>query len=460
MRKKNSLSKFITIVLLLLIVGGGGFLFLSPQFEQEKPTITMENNGFWNLKDSLKINITDNSGIKYHKVTFKDNSKEIVLDEKIAPTPQGDISLELNPPKLDMFYKGENVTITIEAIDGSKWNFLNGNANKISYDLKIDTKRPVANVMANSRYIKRAGSSIAIVKVEDTNLKEAYIDFCGKAVYSLTPFYKENYYAALIPWDINIKFDEFTQVTLVASDKAGNFTKTKIPFYIQEFKEKHDDIKISDRFIEGVSKNVLAQMGESIPDSPKDIFIKQNNELRAKNVETIRQIALKYVGKEFVSDFNINAFKRLRGSRTAAGYGERRSYFYNGEKIDEAWHLGMDWASIKKASIKTTNSGNIIFNQYLGIYGNTLMIDHGLGLVSLYAHTTNQFVTDGENVRSNTKIATTGISGAVLGDHLHFGVVVQGIEVNPIEWMDRNWIKTRIFDIINDAKKIIDRDSK
>jgi len=460
MRKKNSLSKFITIILLLVIVGGGGFVFLSPQFEQEKPVISMDNKEYWNLKDKLHITIKDVSGIKYYKVTFKDNAKEIVLDEKISPTPQGEVLLTLDAPKLDMFYKGENVTIIIEATDGSKWNFLNGNAEKTSYELKIDTKSPIANVMANSRYIKRSGSAIAIVKVEDPNLKEAYIDFCGKAIYSLTPFYKENYYAALIPWDINIGFDDFTQVTLVASDKAGNISKTKIPFYIQEFKEKHDDITISDRFIDGVSKNVLAQMGESTPQNPKDIFIKQNNELRAKNVETIKQIALRYVGKEFVNDFNVKTFKRLPGSRTAAGYGEKRSYFYNGEKIDEAWHLGMDWASIKKASIKTTNSGNIIFKEYLGIYGNTLMIDHGLGLVSLYAHTTNQFVTDGQNVGANTKIATTGISGAVLGDHLHFGVVVQGIEVNPIEWMDRNWIKTRILDIISDAKKIIDRDNK
>jgi murein DD-endopeptidase MepM/ murein hydrolase activator NlpD len=88
------------------------------------------------------------------------------------------------------------------------------------------------------------------------------------------------------------------------------------------------------------------------------------------------------------------------------------------------------------------------------------MIDHGLGLVSLYAHTTNQFVTDGEHIKANTKIATTGISGAVLGDHLHFGIVVQGVEVNPIEWMDKNWIKTRILDIMDEAKKTIDRDHK
>jgi murein DD-endopeptidase MepM/ murein hydrolase activator NlpD len=460
MAKKNGAGQFITILILLLLVGGGGFIYLSPQFEQNKPQIKLNTNGFWNLRDKLNLTITDQSALKYYKVVFKDNSKEIVLDEKVLSGSDTTLNLELNPPKLDMFYKGEDVQIIVEAVDSSKWNFLNGNANKSIFNVKIDKKRPVANVVANSRYIKRSGSALVVVKVQDENLEDAYIDFCGKAKYQLIPYYKENYFIALIPWDINIGFDEFTQVTLVANDKAGNNTTAKIPFYIQKFNVKHDDIKLNENFINQVSTNVLQQMGEDVPNDLKERFIKQNNELRAKNVQTIKEVALKHLDKELVTNFKINPFKRLRGSKTAAGYGERRSYFLNGEKIDEAWHLGIDWASVRQASIKASNSGNIIFNNYLGIYGNTLIINHGMGLASLYAHTTNQFVTDGQSISKNSKIATTGISGAVLGDHLHFGVLIQGIEVNPIEWMDKNWIKTRIFDILKDANKIIDRDNK
>ncbi|HFU75940.1 MAG TPA: M23 family metallopeptidase [Arcobacter sp.] len=460
MARKNGIGKFLTLLILLVIIGGGGFIYLSPQFEQNKPEITLKSNSFWNLRDKLKITIFDDSPIKYYKVIFKDNSKEIVLDEKVLNSSTSSVELQLDPPKLDMFYKGEDIQIIVEAIDSSKWNFLNGNTNKVSFDLKIDKKKPIANVVANSRYIKQAGSAIVVVKVADENLKEAYIDFSGKAKYKLTPFYKENYYVAIIPWDININFNEFTQVTLVANDMAGNISQAKIPFYIQRFKVKYDNINISEKFINQVSTNVLKQMGENVPSNLKERFIKQNHDLRAKNIETIKQIALKNISNEIITDFKIKPFKRLRGSKTAAGYGERRSYFLNGEKIDEAWHLGIDWASVRQASIKASNSGTIIFNNYLGIYGNTLIINHGMGLASLYAHTTNQFVTNGDTIYKNSKIATTGISGAVLGDHLHFGILVQGIEVNPIEWMDKNWIKTRIFDILKDAKKIIDRDSK
>jgi murein DD-endopeptidase MepM/ murein hydrolase activator NlpD len=115
----------------------------------------------------------------------------------------------------------------------------------------------------------------------------------------------------------------------------------------------------------------------------------------------------------------------------------------------------MDWASIKHAPIKVSNNGNVIFNDFLGIYGNTLIIDHGLGLQSLYAHTSKFHVQLKENVKVNETIANTGSTGAVFGDHLHFGVLVQGIEVNPLEWMDKNWIKTRIINILDEAKEVI-----
>ena len=85
-----------------------------------------------------------------------------------------------------------------------------------------------------------------------------------------------------------------------------------------------------------------------------------------------------------------------------------------------------------------------------------MIVDHGLGLASLYAHTSSQDVEIGETVNRNQKISNTGATGAVFGDHLHFGILVQGVEVNPLEWMDKQWIKVRILDILNKTKKQID----
>lgn len=454
-RKKSSgITKYILIVVLLACIGAGGYIKFSPEFEQNKPEIILEEQVFWNLKSKLNITLSDETGIKYYKVIFNDGTKDIELESKILSTPAKLLELKVTPPKLDMFFKGETGTITVEAFDNSKWNFLEGNRATKTINVQIDKQRPTANVIANSLAIRHGGSAVAVVEVKDKNLQDAYITFNDKVRFELIPFYKENYFVSLIAWPVDIT--DFKRVSVVATDKAGNVTKTKIPLFIRSLKIKNDNIKISDKFINDVSTNVLEQSGESIPDDLAQRFIKQNKETRTQNVKMIQDIVLKHMDKTLVEDYQINIFKRLKGSRTAAGFAEKRHYYHNGKKIDEAWHLGMDWASIKKAPVKISNSGKVIFNDYLGIYGNTIIIDHKMGLSTLYAHVSASDVNAGDEVSRNQKIANTGSTGAVLGDHLHFGILIQGIEVNPKEWMDRNWIKTRITKILEEAKKNID----
>ncbi len=451
-KKKSSIGAilgFLTVIATL----GIGYLYLSPAFEQDKPIIKTQDKIYWNLKDKLNIKLEDESGIKYYKVTFKDGKKDIVLTEVITSTIQKNISIDVSPPKLDMFYKGDTATIEIEAIDNSKWNLLEGNKAVKTIEVSIDKKRPIANVIANSRYIQRGGSAVVVVKVEDKNLKDLYISFNNTQRFKLLPYKQDGYFIALIAWPIDI--DKFKRINLIAIDKANNKTVSKIPFYIQKKKIKVDDIKLSESFIKNVSTFVLEQSEEAIPDTLEDIFVYSNKELRAKNLQLLSDISIKSMTDEKIDSFNIKAFKRLRGSSTVAGFAERRYYYLNNKKINEAWHLGIDWASVKNATIKTSNDGMVIYKGYLGLYGNTIVIDHGMGLSSLYAHTSTQKVEIGDIVNAKQSIAKTGATGAVFGDHLHFGVLVQGIEVNPLEWMDKNWIKVRITDILKNANKQI-----
>jgi murein DD-endopeptidase MepM/ murein hydrolase activator NlpD len=64
-------------------------------------------------------------------------------------------------------------------------------------------------------------------------------------------------------------------------------------------------------------------------------------------------------------------------------------------------------------------------------------------------------VKKGDIVRRGMVIARTGATGAVFGDHLHFGVYIQGIAVQPLEWMDQHWINTNIIKVIKDARRMI-----
>lgn len=453
-RKENKAKKFLVYILILLVIGSGAFVFFSPIFEKNAPKISIKDEIYWNLNTPLELNLSDDTEIKSFEVTYKDNANEIKLDTKTINKSNGNIELNILAPKFESNYIPNEATLKIFVNDTSKWNFFQGNENVKIVKVKIDKKNPTANVLTNSYAIRRGGSAVVVVEVKDENLKDKYISFNGEEKFELIPFYKDNFYMAVIAWPIDIV--EFKRVNLVATDYADNKTVTKVPLYIRDLQGKIDDLKISDEFIDKVSKNVLEKSSMNIPASQEEVFVKTNRDLRAKNVKTIKDETRKNMSTQKVDKFVLDTFKRLPASMTFAGFGERRNYFYDGKKIDEAWHLGNDWASVKKAKIFTANSGKVIFNDYLGIYGNTIIIDHGYGISSLYAHTSRSNVMLNDFVKANEQIANTGATGAVFGDHLHFGVLIQGIEVNPKEWLSKQWINENIKNITENAMKVID----
>lgn len=454
-RKKNNKTKKLLIYLVATaVIAIVVFIFFSPMFEKNSPKISIKDEIYWNLKTPLEVSLSDDNEIKSYNIVYKDEQNEIKLDTKVLSQSKGAVNLNIIPPKLDRMANPVNVVLKVEVYDTSKWNFFRGNVLNKTINVKIDKKKPVANVINNSYLIRQGGSATVVVEVRDENLEDFYISFNDDERFELIPFYKENHYMAIIAWPIDI--EEFDRVSLVAIDKAKNKTVTKVPYYIKSKKVNIDKLKISDNFINKVSKNVLEKSGYEIPNNQADVFISANQELRKNNVNTIKEVSRKSMDFTQVSKFNIKPFRQLKGSKNFASYGERRHYFYNGDKIDEAWHLGMDWASIKNAKVYVSNPGKVIFKDYLGIYGNTAIIDHGFGISSLYAHTSRLNIELYDEVKSKDLIANTGSTGAVFGDHLHFGILVQGLEVNPLEWMDKKWININVTKILNEAKKVID----
>ena len=450
---KNSIKGLWIYIALIVFLIAVIFMLFSSMFERNAPKIKVQNEIYWNFQKPINVTISDNIKIKSYEMVFVDGDKKIKLDTKVIKEENGAIDLEVLPPQFDEFYKPKEGSLRIEAFDTSSWNFFKGNQSVSNSKIIVDKKSPVANVITNSYLLRQGGSGIIIAEISDENIKDYYISFNDEEVFELFPFYKKNYFISIITWPIDIK--DFKRVNLVAIDMAGNKTESKVPFYIKNFKEKIDDIKISDDFVNNVSKHVLENSEMNVPADIVDIFIKTNKELREKNVNTIREVVRKNLSNNKDVSFDLKTFERLSNAATFAQFGERRHYFYGDKKIDEAWHLGMDWASVKRADILTTNPGKVIFKDYLGIYGNTIIIDHGFGLGTLYAHTSASSVEVNDEVKAGQHIANTGSTGAVFGDHLHFGVLVQGIEVNPNEWLDHSWMKTNITKTINDAVKVM-----
>ncbi|NPA59747.1 MAG: M23 family metallopeptidase [Epsilonproteobacteria bacterium] len=436
------------------MIAGALYVYTSATFEREIPKVTLETNGYWNLKKALHINIDDLSGIKSYSVTLKSKNGESILKNEYFMTPKSSLDINIEPPRSAYAIKDKEIEIVIEATDASKWNFLNGNSTTKVFKLIIDKKRPKISIVSNSYKIKRGGAAVVIFRIRDNNLDNFYIQTNFGKKFKPQPFYKEGYYISLLAWPV--RSNNF-KATVVAEDFAGNSAKAYIPLYLKEKNYKISKIKLSDRFLKGKIADLAEEFVETQGvDSSLEQFKIINEDVRAKNEKLIHEITSK-VSDEMISDFKINKLYPLKNAQVVATFGDHRKYYYDGEYISESYHMGLDLASNKEARIVPQNGGEVVFADFNGLYGNMPIISHGLGLYTLYGHCSSLRVNAEDEINAQEYIANTGKSGYAMGDHLHFGVLIQGIEVRPAEWMDKKWMKLNITDVIKSAKKIINR---
>lgn len=240
-----------------------------------------------------------------------------------------------------------------------------------------------------------------------------------------------------------------SQVRLFAVDEVGN--RVELPF-LRRF-DRHrfpeDDIRLSDSFFEEVVPEILGQTPELKAEATLlDSYLEINRELRATNAATLEELAAQTAPVALWQ----GAFLQLPSSRVMATFGDRRSYLYGGKKVDEQVHLGYDLASRARAEVPAANHGRVALARYLGIYGNTVVVDHGQGLASLYSHLSEISVQPGQEVEKGQALGRTGATGLAGGDHLHYSILVHGQQVDPIEWWDGNWIRSRILEVIEAGK--------
>ncbi len=453
MRKKSKFGSMVFTVALLAIIGGVVFLYNSAMFERVQPSITIENSGYWNLRAPLKIKIDDASGLVSYKVTLESGSEKFVLADEQYTAPQASTALELSTPKRAYELKSNEVSITVEARDASKWNFLAGNSAAQTVTLKVDKKRPYLSTIASSYRIIKGGSAVVVFKAEDDNMEEFYVETNFGKRFHAQPFYKEGYYVTLIAWPVT---EETFRATIIARDSAGNVAQSAVPVIPYNKKYKVSNIKLSDSFLNGKVSELAYAYGV---DDDADLigrFKYVNEDMRQRNEVVIHDLTSR-VSDSMVNNFPINKMYPLKNGQVVAQFGDHRIYSYQGEVVSEAYHLGLDLASNAMSPIMSQNPAVVTYAQENGIYGNMPVLYHGLGLYTIYGHCSTMMVKEGDSLRSNATVAKTGLSGYAMGDHLHFGVLVQGIEVRPQEWMDQDWIRKSITDPMREARKLINQ---
>jgi murein DD-endopeptidase MepM/ murein hydrolase activator NlpD len=236
-----------------------------------------------------------------------------------------------------------------------------------------------------------------------------------------------------------------TPVTVSARDEAGNVATRGVGGELKPRAFPRDTIKISEAFLQAKVPELLPQRPPS--QSLLDAFLVINRDQRTQ-AETVKHAI---GGKTADTPLWEGPFVQPRNTKVFSNFAETRTYVYDGRSIDTQVHYGYDLASTKHSPVPAANAGVVAFAGPLTIYGNTVILDHGLGLQTLYAHLSSIEVKVGDKVAKGQALGRTGATGLAVGDHLHFEVLVSGVSVTPLEWWDAKWIRDRVNRPLKDA---------
>ncbi len=449
-RDKGKTYLFFLILIAILIF----FILKLSIFEKNPPQILMPDILYTNLKEPISVHVKDNeSAIKNVQIIlhkdYNGNGK-VIADETISDL--NDITLQVALPKFNYKENVKSFVLEIIAKDSSFWNFFKGNKARKQIAMIVDDTMPKINILRNSYQIEQGGVATVVFKAEDINLDKVYIQTNKGKIFKAIPYVKDGYYAALIAWDARDK--EFSAFA-VATDKAGNSSKERIKYYFANRKYKVSNINLTDKFLEGKIEKLIEQY---VPKDSKlnryEKFKFVNETLRNANEDIIREITSK-VPEEKLDSFELNLFLPLKSGMKVADFADHRFYSYNGQLVSDSYHMGIDLASVAQAPIISNNAGKVVFARENGIYGLNLIIYHGFGVYTLYGHSSSKNVEESEIISQQSIIGKTGTSGLSLGDHLHFGVLVQGVEIRPEQWQDKKWMENNIYNVLKDGKKMI-----
>ncbi len=404
---------------------GVEFLVRTPPAELASLTMVFEQNGkqfpLYSLGDEGADVKEEADGLRITKT----------IDKKAVP------ELESGPARIQIT-ASRPVMRGIRTVD-----------NTVSRDLQVRLERPRVSVMSTHHFINHGGAEAIVYRATPTDVVSGVlvgdVEYPGyplsganiPGVSSNDPAVRVAFFALRHDQDLN------TRIRLFARDEAGNSAEGEFEYRVFPKRFQKSRIEVNEQLLNQVVPAILAGTNEIAPEGePIDQFVAVNSELRQKNNDKIASMAAQ-TAPEIL--WGGAVFHPFRNTGVQSAFADYRTYVYKGKEVDQQVHLGFDLASFATTPIVAGNRGKVLFADELGIYGNAVILDHGMGVQSLYAHMSSIEVKVGDIVEKEQQLGRSGRTGMALGDHLHFTMLVNGNMVNPVEWWDAHWIEDRIL---------------
>jgi murein DD-endopeptidase MepM/ murein hydrolase activator NlpD len=425
------------LVLVLLLVGAPAVLFLSSgstgiRVNPPVGTIGLETPVHVHLVNphgvrSLTLTV-EQDGKSYIVSSIVSSARRIFINRHAAPS---NFTLKVGKQSAPALHDGK-ARLIVAAVS----NDLRGRTDSTSIDVDVVTAPPRIVADGVQHYINQGGSEMATftpsgawteagVKVGDYTFRSFPLPDHPGQYFSLFAF----------SWQLPVE----TPVSVYAGNPSGAVAKTTFWYKVFPKKFRASTIALESMNIDRIVNQIDTQ--HKIPGDLVQRFVYINSVMRVANNKTLADLRFETEPKFLWT----GAFLPMVDSTVESRFADDRTYTWQGKKVDEQTHLGFDLAKLAHSPIPASNDGRVIWAQDLGIYGNCIVIDHGYGLQSVYGHLSEFLVKKGDIVKKGQVIGKTGSTGLAGGDHLHFTMQVDGVQVNAVEWWDPHWVKDRIL---------------
>jgi murein DD-endopeptidase MepM/ murein hydrolase activator NlpD len=449
--------KYLVGLVLILLLGAGGAFVVAGR--ATPPVITIEKpEKFVGIATPVEIAISapDAPSMKPLRVVFEQNGKQTPIFSLEDPgkaqikqegTDKVRIIAEIGKQTIpDLQTGAARIVVTAGRPVLRKMRTVESTATK---DFQVRLERPKVSVISTHHYVNLGGTEVIVYKVSPDDVESGVVvgdvEYPGYKASGATvdgvqiadPSIRVAFFALLYDQDLN------TPMRVYARDEAGNAARADFEHRTFPKPFSKGNIPLADSFLERVVPAILEGTTEIRPEGDNLAkFLAINGELRRKNADKIASFA-KQTSPELL--WRGIVFHTFKNNAVESPFASYRTYVYNGKDVDHQVHLGFDLASFANTPVLAANRGKVLFAEELGIYGNCVIIDHGMGVQSLYGHLSSIDVKVGQDVEKEQQLGRSGMTGLAAGDHLHFTMLVNGHMVNPVEWWDSHWIEDRIL---------------
>lgn len=438
-------ARRLAFVLLAMVLGGLA-ISIRPKLEWRRPHAELVNPvEALGVASTIEVRLSDpQSGLHWSRLEIESGGARTVLASEQYPATfwgGGEVrattlSVPLNAAERRI--PEGPATLWVFAEDRSWLRWFRAQRAVLEQRVTIDLTPPTIEILSQQHYLKLGGVDFILYRVSpDSTRSGIAVDryfFPGTRGLFADPAIAAAFFA--VPQDLDTR----ATPKAVAEDAAGNRREVDFHAVIKPRRFADRTLDLDDAFLARKVPTLLSSNRLPPTSTLLDGYLLVNRTLRQASEERIRELTRTSAPAPLWN----GSLLRQPNSAPLSGFGDRRSYRYGGKIVDAQVHLGYDLASLRQSPVPAANNGRVVFVGELGIYGDVVIVDHGLGIFSLYGHLSAVTAAVGQDVQRGTVIGRTGETGLAGGDHLHFSVMLYGTHVDPVEWWDGKWIRDHV----------------